>query len=61
MQILLLTPTKIQILCLMPKIFNIVQVNLNLSFMMYLIITKKQILYSYNIQKTYITFFIYIK
>ena len=37
-----------QILCLTPKTFNIVQVNLNISFIIYLIITKKQILYSYD-------------
>ena len=43
MQILWLTPTKMQILCLTPKTSNIVKVNLNISLIKYLIITKKKI------------------
>ena len=43
-----LKPKNIQILSLTPKNFDIVKVNLNISFITYLIITEKQILYSYD-------------
>ena len=61
-----LTPTKMKILCLTPKTSNILKINLDISFIIYLVITKKKILYnyywySYIIQKTFITCFIYIK
>ena len=51
---------------LKPKISINFKINLNISLIIYLIITPNQILYnydqySYNIQKTFITCFTYIK
>ena len=64
MQILLLTPTKMQILCLTPKTSNIVQVNLHLSFIIWIFISKKNYIVIIDIViilKNIYNMFIYIK